>query len=247
MINQWNNNTTTSFSSTAINLAAGKRYTIRLEYGNASANGASTTSLSWSSPSQTKQVIPTTNLFAAAPSDLSNGIDLMEGLHFYRTLENNVYGWSRNPANEDNTSLYGKWWSVQSGVKTTYTESGSPDVYVNYSQNSGTYTVNRDLGSPPATVNSWKLSGIINYEENNANTGTTGGMYFEVLDAAGKVLTRFQTILGYNNGNPEIAIMANTTTIINAGTGIIQPVIFQPQPIDITLSNGTATITLWTL
>jgi PA14 domain/Secretion system C-terminal sorting domain/PKD domain len=239
IVDKWTNNSVSTFNSTPILLNAGNRYTVRLEYGNANV-AAGTESLSWSSPSQPGQIVPSANLFPSAPSDTSNGVDLMEGLHFYRILENNLYGWNRNPTQEDVANPnYIKYWSVLTGYGTPYTPSGSPDVYAHFTQSTATYTVTRDLGSSTGSVKSWKLLGALNFEGNNSNLGSAGGMYFEVLDAAGKVLTRFQTVLSVN-GTTTIAAAANTTNIIQASAGTVQSVIFQNQPISISVTNGVA-------
>ncbi len=240
IIDKWTNSSSGTFNSTPMLMKAGTVASIRMEIGNASV-GTGVESLSWSSPSQSAQIIPTNYLQPAAVSDTSNGIDLMEGLHFYKVLENNHYGWGRNPAQEDVTNpSYVKYWTVKTGYGTPYTPTGSPDVYSHFCQNTATYTVTRDLGTT-GSVNSWKLTGTINFSGNNSNLSSAGGMYFEVLDVNGKVLTRLQTVLTAG-GNWIVSIVGNTTNIAAASPSVIeQPVLFTTQPITISVINGNVT------
>jgi PA14 domain/Secretion system C-terminal sorting domain/PKD domain len=240
LLDQWNNSTQNSFNSTPINLKAGSSYAIVIEYSNASVGGGALESLAWFSPSQPLQVIPTGNLYPAMLPDTANGLDLMRGLHFHKTLVNNMYGWGRTPAQEDiSHPAYSEWWSVQSGFQTVYSPTGSPDVAASFTQPSNTYTVTRDLGTYSSNLNSWKLSGVINYLASNLNFGT-GGMYLDVLDVSGKVITRFQVTAAFGS-NPTVSAIGNTTNIITGTGGVLNPVVFQNQPISITYANGKAT------
>ncbi|MEP6747117.1 MAG: PA14 domain-containing protein [Bacteroidota bacterium] len=235
IINNWTN-TSQNESSGTINLTAGGSYKIRLDM-----NGTNGT-LSWSSASQSKQIIPSSYLVPVAAPDTSNGIDLMEGLLFNNVLENNVFGWSRNTVNEDYTGpAYMQWWSVKSGIK-AYDVSKSPDIAANYAQNAGVYTINRDLGN--GVLNAWKISGVINYEGTNANSSAgQGGVYFEVLDAFGKVITRFYNTLYWSGGSAYLSVSANNTILASDIASNIGPTIVQAQPISISLANGVATFT----
>ncbi len=38
--------------------------------------------------------------------DYSNGYSLLEKLRYHQMLENGIYGWSRNPANEIDSNQY---------------------------------------------------------------------------------------------------------------------------------------------
>ncbi len=240
LLDQWNNSTQNSFNSTSINLKAGLSYAVVIEYSNATAGGGALESLSWSSPSQSLQVIPTGNLYPAMLPDTANGLDLMRGLHFNKTLVNNMFGWGRTPAQEDiSHPSYSEWWSVQSGFQTVYSPTGSPDVAASFTQPSNTYTVTRDLGTYSSNLNSWKLSGVINYLASNLNFGS-GGMYLDVLDASGKVITRFQVTASVGS-NGTVSVVGNTTNIITGTSGVLNPVVFQNQPISITYANGKAT------
>src|SRR5260221_241975 len=222
-------------SQVTISLNSGTKYAIRLD------GYRSNTSLSWSSGSQPKQVLPSASLIHANPPDTSNGIDLMEGLPFDQVLQNNLYGWSRNPASEDYTgSAYLRWWSVKSGLK-AYDYTKPADVSANYAQISSTYTINRDLGNNHVT-NSWKIAGDISYEGNNANSSDgQGGVYFEVLDAAGKIIARFYPTLFWSNNLPYMSVTANKAVLASDKSGTIQPVLTTVEPISITAAGGKVT------
>ena len=183
IIDQWTNTTNTEFSGTTTTLDPAFRYSVRLE-----TNGAPV-SLSWSSSSQSKQIISSANLFSPDAPDTTKGYSLMEALPFDVALNNNLYGWGRNPAAESSG------WSVKTSYKTTQ-KLIPQGVFGTFSQNGGTNTVTRDLGTQQS-LNSWKLSGAINYEYFEGNDpGGGGGVYFEILDDAGKIISRFYTNTG---------------------------------------------------
>lgn len=233
VIDKWNNAAQLE-SKGSISLTAGTKYLIRLD------ENGSNASLSWSSASLPKQIIPAASLIPANPPDTSGGIDLMDGLTFNQVLDNNLYGWSRNPASEDYSGpAYMDWWSVKSGIQAfDYTKPA--DVNTDYAQASGTYTVNRDLGVQ--NTETWKISGTISYEGNNANSSTSeGGVYFEVLDATGKILSRFFTTLYWSNSQPFMSVTANNTVLAADRSAIMEPVLTTPQPISITATGGLIT------
>jgi hypothetical protein len=233
IVDNWTNGNQSESQGT-ISLTAGSKYVIRLD------ENGSNASLSWSSTSQPKQIIPAASLIPANPPDTSTGVDLMEGLPFNQVLQNNLYGWSRTPVNEDYTGpAYLKWWSAQSGIK-AFDFTKPADVAVSYAQASGAYTVNRDLGNQNA--GSWKIAGNISYEGNNANSSDgQGGVYFEVLDAAGKIITRFYTTLYWSNNIAYMSATANKTVLASDKSEIIQPVLTTSQPISIVVSGGAVT------
>jgi hypothetical protein len=241
LIDKWNNTSLTEYS-TNLNLVAGLQYPIKIEYYN---SGTPTAILSWSSANQPKQIVPSVRLTPSTEmaADTIGGFDLMQGLPFKSILSNNLYGWKRNPVNEDLTNLYSQWWSSTSGYK-TYDQFKSPDVYAIFTQNTGTSTITRDLGSNNG-VNSWKLSGVINYNGNMQNDPDgKGGMYMEVLDKAGKIITRFYANYLYNSVDPIITIYANNKTLTQGSRSLIDPVMYSSQPIEIkAVNNGAITFT----
>ncbi len=236
LIDQWNNTSTTQFSGT-IPLSAGTSYPIRIEYNN---TATASLSLSWSSPSQAKQIIPSANLAPASIPDTTDGIDLMDGLPFAATLVDGEYGWNRNPTAQDTTSArYIKYWNVRTGSM-SYNNIMSQDVQASFAQSSGiTDTVSRDLGANSG-LTLWKLSGDINFQGNVA-FNTNEASYLDVLDSAGKIIARFSVAQGANaRGNTPLTILGNTAAITQ-GTidSLMRNVLYQNQPLTISASGGS--------
>jgi hypothetical protein len=228
---QWGNSNQAEFTSTPVYLEAGKRTAIRMEI-----NGGNHTSLSWSAPGISKQIIPAANLLPTNDAE-EEGVDLLEGLDYYYILQNGLYGWTRGPANEDQTNLYGQWWNVKTGYQ-TYDPFRSADVYVNFRNASGTYHVSRDLGDHDSLL-LWKLSGNMNWFSNEENT-PEGGMYLEVLDADQKIITRFHTTILYGADN-LVSIYANNQLLVQGPATTIQRILRVSQPIEITMIDYEAT------
>lgn len=240
VIDQWSAAVPAEYSA-AVAMTAGRRYPIRLEcFG---ATGAANVSLSWSSPSQSKVLIPSAQLLPAVAPDRSSGVNLLEGLAQDAILQDNLYGWRRTPAAEDLTDRGSKYWSVKSG-HTTYGRFNNPDLYVLYRQTTGNYSVTRDLGALPAQVMSWKLDGGLNWNGNYEN-GAHGGSYIEVLDAAGKVIARFWVEAVWVSGleTNNVTIRANGQTMANGYSAVTEPVTRSRQPLSISAAaNGQITV-----
>jgi hypothetical protein len=238
VIDHWANTTTNEYS-TAITLTAGHTYPIRMEYYN---NATALAKLSWSSASLAKQLIPAANLVPLALPDTATGKDLMEGLPFKKLLAGDLYGWKRNPANEDSTDTYNKWWCVNTGYK-SYSNGKSADVSARYAQSTGAYTITRDLGTSKG-VDSWTLDGSVSFYGSAPNEPTgKGGMYIEVLDDSGKVISRFYATSAYNSTNPLVTIYGNKAVMAQGGRSVIEPVLYLPQPLNIKAANGIVTFT----
>jgi len=236
VIDQWANAAQTEFSSAAIPLQSGLRYAIRMEYAN---SGTSSVALSWSSSAQAKQIIPASAFSVGLAHDTSSGIDLMEGLSTDGYLPGTIYGWTRNPVAEDTTNpSYSKYWTVRSDQK-TYDPFAPGDVYSNCAQATAAYSVTRDLGTPTGAATSWALSGNIQFGS-NLNFGTQG-VYFEVLDDAGKILMRFSPDVTFGS-TTTMNISANNVSIVNALTAQITATAV-PSPIIVTASQGLITVT----
>jgi hypothetical protein len=160
------------------------------------------------------------------------GIDLMAGLPANSILTDGTQGWSRRSENEDYTDKYRQYWSVKTSVKSYK----SVDVYIKFRQTEGVHTVSRDLGTNN-NVASWKLSGRIMGEGNYANHAG-GGSFLEVLDSAGRVITRFYT---QGSGSSSMLIYGNNKVIAQGEKTAVQLVTDRQQPISITFnSNGAA-------
>ncbi len=153
-------------------------------------------------------------------------LDLHSGLPFISSLPNSA-GWSES----------GGIVTSNTGLK-KYIDDGSPDVYTYSNISSGTAAVNRDLGVNNVT-NNWKISGQITFEESDFIVGSFTQQYVDVLDAAGKIITRFNYI-----GNPTtkvLTIYANAS-IIDSRTGL-SPTLNQFQPFEVNVVNGVITFT----
>ncbi len=192
VIDKWTNASQTEYSSTTVSMEAGKLYTVKMEV------GGGTATLSWSSSSQSKQVIPTGSLFPSFIETYAEGIDLLEGLHGRTVLANSMYGWSRNSTSEDSTGNE-QFWRVTTGSKSYIEE--KPDLRIRFRRTSGQYDVKRDLGNAGSGYTTWRVSGHINYEGNYAMwDDEQEGTFFDILDDQGKVITRL-THEQYVNGN----------------------------------------------
>jgi hypothetical protein len=237
IIDQWNGNAQAEYSGSAT-LTGGIGYPIRLEYENTS--NAPSVSLSWSGGGLTKQIIPASSLLPAPAPDISNGFNLMEGLPFNSVLQDGIYGWHRNPATENHTDSNSNWWEVQTNNQ-SYNATW-PDVFAWFRQNSGTYTVTRDLGTVSPQLTSWDLSGIVSYVGNYENTDG-GGSYIEVLDSQGKVITRLFTSVWYATHDAYMYGNSYSTTLGGALIVPFENITNVPQPFDIHMANGAVTFT----
>lgn len=152
-------------------------------------------------------------------------LDLHAGLPFYSPLPNSA-GWSKAGTITSNTSLK------------KYIDDGSPDVYSIFNQTTGTASITRDLGINNVSK-SWKISGQLSFEGSDFVTGSHIISYVDVLDALGKILTRFNYV-----GNPNtkvITIYANNVIIANT-TGL-SGILSKYQPFEVAIVNGQVSFT----
>lgn len=188
VINQWGNSSQNEFQSSPIKLNANKLYAIRLEI---SGGGIG---LSWSGSNTSKQIIPSSCLYAIDESAMTKGTDLMEGIDASTILESGKYGWSRNSATEK-YNAYDDFWNVK--VNTKSYKKSSPDIQIGFRDYNNDHSVSRDLGTPASCINSWELTGKLNLERNVANWDNGGTFYFDVLDDQGKIISRIWHELTY--------------------------------------------------
>lgn len=174
-------------------------------------------------------------------SDSSKAIDLMEGLPFNVVLGNNTNGWTRNPAVDDYSNPWGQFWKVKTSIKTVVKRKGR-DVYAHFRNNTGTASVNRDLGNYTA-LKTWKLSGKINFDGNNGNNQEYGGCFFDVLDASNKLISRIGLYKSVNGSNYEYILKANGKDILKGLDYLVGGTTGQPQDIEIYAHDGIITIT----
>lgn len=216
------------FSGGPLPLIASRRYRLRMEIWGGSA------SLSWSSAGQSKQIIPSNRLFPADAIDRSTAIDLMEGLPHHRTLDHNLYGWSRNLVSD------AAGWKAITSVN-TFDPMASPDVYLDFAATSGTYTLSRDLGNHAGLLN-WRLKGLLSFENGMPNIGENGS-FLEVLDAAGKVITSLHHAITFEGARP-ITVYANAAVLKTGPEAVLRGKLASLQPFQITLNSAGATFSL---
>jgi hypothetical protein len=229
MINQWNNTTSTQYTSSTIALLSGIKYNIKLE-----TNGGAV-SLSWSSSSQAKQIISSGNLFPAQAPDYKKGIDLMEGLTYKTILTNGMYGWNRNSINEDSTSGQ-QFWRVETGVKSFSQD--RPDVFIRFRKKTGNCFITRDLGQTPQCLTSWKLSGVVGYDGNYPKfDDDNGGGYIDVLDDQGKIIVRINPEQYIKNNTRFVNYQCNGKKVFETSEGQFYPVVNRPQPFELTITG----------
>src|SRR5690606_12312000 len=145
-----------------------------------------TATLSWSSNSQVKQIIPTNFLFPDDFPNTSEGYDLMEGLGYMNVLRNGLYGWNRNSTNEI-SNAYDDYWHAETNIKAHI--QNDPSLSMKFRRYNNTYTVTRDINVTVSCLQSWKVTGGMLMEHNYPIIDRNGGMYFDILDNNGKVIS----------------------------------------------------------
>ncbi len=150
-------------------------------------------------------------------------LDLHAGLPFDSPLPNSA-GWSKSGTVASNTS------------QKKYVDDGSPDVFSTFNQSSGSAIVQRDLGTNNVSA-SWKISGEITFEGSDVNAGSQTVAYIDVLDAAGKILSRFY----YTNVSGVTTVFGNDKVIVQSNVNL-GSTLLSMQPFEVNVSNGKVTI-----
>jgi hypothetical protein len=200
VIDRWTNSTLTAYNTSNIAMQAGVLYSVRMEI-----NGGTAT-LSWSSSSQAKQIIPSTSLYPEDLPSINEGYDLMEGLGYGNVLRNNLYGWTRNSVNEI-SNAYDDYWHAETNVKSHV--QNDPSLSLKFRRFNMAYTVTRDLNVTLNCVENWKITGGMLLEQDYPIVDNAGGSYFDVLDVNGKVISRItheSTYITQNNRPTQIKI-----------------------------------------
>lgn len=235
LIDNWGNTTTNTFTGSTT-LEADKRYAVRLEYANKTTESG--LSLSWSSARQPKEIIPSSRLYRANLPDRSGGYELMEGVRFNNTLQNGIYGWSRNPAT-DILNSYTDFWRVLTNIETV--NQSNPDLLIDLRPGADgfTATVTRDLGRLSNNVSEWLLTGKITWPRDDLDHSTSPDKgYFEVLDGTGKTIARFRrTFEPY----PTMKFYGNDKVLMQSSSENMFKIMTSPQPFSITASNNGIT------
>jgi hypothetical protein len=225
-------------------LSVGKRYPILLEVVNGGVNDVPV--LSWSSNSISKQPVPSSQLTPSDENTQSPKVfDLMEGLQKNSTLENGVYGWTREPVDEDSTDRHAKWWNVRTSFK-KFDKHLSPDVYILRRQGTGAAQVTRDFGDISMPLNNWELYGNLSFEKDFPNVGNSpadaasGGCYFEVLDNNGKVLLRVYTVVMHYWD--DVRLYVNDKVVLQTNIDNFKKFVERSNRIDITGAAGKLSV-----
>lgn len=231
--------------SDSVAMIAGLRYPVRMEV--FETVGASSASLSWSSSSQLKEEIPSSQLYPDSIPNYSGGYDLLENLPYHKPLENNTYGWTRNPVLNDTIDQYRQYWLVKTNIKGT--NRLSPDLCIKYviKPEGSTAYVNRDLGTVDNGITGWQLKGVLDYEKNLPNedslklgTDGRGGSFLEVLDDQGKVITRFFWVSNY--GSTLTHLYLNNKKVATGSDTAMLMIYSKAQPFNLTMSGDSATV-----
>ena len=185
IVNQWNNNSQSQFTSTSLALEAGKRYSIKMEI------SGNTASLLWSSTSQSQQAVPTASLYAPSSVVALAGINLTEGLWVNSTIENGLYGWSRNATTDyGQDNVYGNKWRMRTNVRSMKNVAPDVSIILQPSVTGITASASRNMSNGTTTFGSWTLTGKMTYPANNDYDKAGDAGYFQVLDENNKVIVR---------------------------------------------------------
>lgn len=156
-------------------------------------------------------------------SPVANYTDLHAGLPWYTGLPNSN-GWTKSGT-----------LTTITGTK-KYVNDNSPDLFSTFSQSSGTASAQRDLGTNNV-ASSWKISGMLTYEFSDVSAGSAINSYVDVLDAAGKIISRFYYTLIHKT--KVLTVHANAATIVSAAG--IDSILLKHQPWEVSVVNGVVT------
>jgi len=165
--------------------------------------------------------------------------DLLSGIPFNATLNDNTAGWEKVPVVNVISNYYSNWWKVYTS-RISYDWPKDNDVTIEaLIPTATTNTVQRDLGTNNVTSN-WKITGSLMYgADNNVNDSVSGrGQFLEILDNAGKALTKFYIHGSYLN---PTYINGNTKRIASGTAASIALLTAQKQPFEISCIGGTVT------
>jgi len=241
IIDQWQRAPATEWTGT-IDLEAGKWYPIRLEY--ASPTCDVRPDLSWSSASQAKQVVPRSSLKFVGVRAPRDGADLNDGWGYMELVRDSLYGWHRNPVDDDRTDRLTRWWVVDTNVY-SYRRDRPSDVRASFTR-PGTATVSRDLlPADAAPRDQWRLQGRLTWG-NTPNLGESGqgqttGAYVQVLDDNGKVIARLNPAILV----PRVKYIANRVVLSDLPQSVWGATMAGvPQRFGISAANGQITFSL---
>lgn len=151
--------------------------------------------------------------------------DLHAGLPWYTGLPNSN-GWTKSGT-----------LTTITGTK-KYVNDNSPDLFSTFNQSSGTASAQRDLGTNNV-ASSWQISGLLSFEFSDVSAGSNIKSYVDVLDANGKIISRFYYTLTYKT--KVLTVHANSAIIVSA-VGI-DSILLKHQPWQVGVVNGVVTFT----
>ncbi len=186
-----------------------------------------------------EQIIP-----LAPPTTYAGGvgyIDLMKDLPFDAIMPNNVGGWTRNPTTNSVVDKFSNAFTAFTG-RLKIDQTGSPDILLNFVKTTAqNYSISRDLGTNNINY-SWKISGELAYLFNMPN-GNSIAQYFDILDANGKILTRFYPELN-RSVSPFIAtIYGNKVAITQGYEYAIRDAMRELHPWEVKIVDGAVSFT----
>ena len=178
---------------------------------------------------------------ATANRKKAGSSELMSGLKYNSILSNDDgSGWVRSD-DEINTNQYNNIFSVRTNVLSP-DKLSTPDIFMRFAkQGPTTHTVSYYLGKNPA-LPSWRLSGLIAYPHNMPN-GEAISQFFEVLDPAGKIIAIFYCKMNRELRPLTASIIGNKKVIAEAGDAAIKKSMAPFTPLQITVVNGSVSIT----
>jgi flagellar hook assembly protein FlgD len=237
IIDQWSN--TGAEQSGTIALTAGQPVSIKLEY--FQDTGTAFAALSWSSTSQTKQIIPQSQLCWAPwqyPTPAAGSFDVLAGLSVETSIFNNAYGMTRDTA-ADTTDYWNRW--ILRTSKFSYRTARTPGdfsmLFVNNTP--ATRSLLRDLGTPSDATTQWTLNASVNFDGNYPNHGSNGGQYLEVLDDTDLIIARFYPRqVSHPN---DYRIYANTLIVAQGTQTVVALPMEEWQPLTITATSSGIT------
>ena len=216
-----------------VTLAAGTFYPIRLEYAHTS--GIAGVSLGWSSPSQTTEVVPQSQLSFWPP-----GTDLMQGMVPGIPLVDGQLGWNRSPTTDANSDYWAIWTAdVEENGGNPYMALGFRNSLESTSNEPVTDTVSRDLGDVSEATWRWDFDALVNYAGNYVNMEPCGGQYLDLRDDAGKVIAQFApSMIAFPD---DVRIIGNGTALFQSDINTINAAMAVWRPLHISAQAGTIT------
>lgn len=167
------------------------------------------------------------------PTEIAEGVDLMEDLPRNAPLENNTNGWERFPVTDVTTGP--EIFYVKTGVR-TYDKLKSTDVFGFYNATLGAAYLSRIL--PAATANTdWAVTGKVSFDGNTRTQFQLKAVtYLEVLNGNNKVIARLDVRQTSDNVTSEVK--ANNLTMATLHRSLMEPITKVLQPFKISYSNG---------